>query len=207
MLRQRHGIYEIIIVHFFIPLRMSASDPGFVTALEEAKSGFAEGGVPIGACLVSQDGRVLGRGHNMRVQKGSAILHAEISALDNSGRLPASAYAGATMYTTLSPCDMCTGSCVLYKIKRVVIGENTNYVGGEDYLKQRGIDVVVLDNDECKDLMGRFIVQSPAVWYVPSVRTPATILTFVQERGHWRAIAAATRIIAWCIDGPPRRRI
>jgi cytosine/creatinine deaminase len=175
---------------------MSASDPGFVAALEEAKSGFAEGGVPIGACLVSQDGRILGRGHNMRVQKGSAILHAEISALDNSGRLAASAYAGATMYTTLSPCDMCTGSCILYKIKRVVIGENANFVGGEDYLKQKGIEVVVLDNDECKDLMARFIAQNPAVWCVNSIRIPAAMLTFVQERRHRRAVAAATIIIA-----------
>ncbi|KAL2000110.1 hypothetical protein VTN02DRAFT_3541 [Thermoascus thermophilus] len=139
-------------------------DPGFIAALEEAKKGAAEGGVPIGACLVSKDGKILGRGHNMRVQKGSATLHAEMSALENSGRLPASAYEGATMYTTLSPCDMCTGACVLYKVKRVVIGENKNFVGGEQYLKNRGIEVVVLENEECKQLMEKFIREQPALW-------------------------------------------
>ncbi|KAL2007867.1 hypothetical protein VTN00DRAFT_7849 [Thermoascus crustaceus] len=139
-------------------------DPGFIAALEEAKKGAAEGGVPIGACLVSKDGKILGRGHNMRVQKGSATLHAEISALENSGRLPASAYEGATMYTTLSPCDMCTGACVLYKVKRVVIGENKNFVGGEQYLQNRGIEVVVMENEECKQLMEKFIREKPDVW-------------------------------------------
>ncbi|KAL2218752.1 putative cytosine deaminase [Thermoascus aurantiacus ATCC 26904] len=139
-------------------------DPGFLAALEEAKMGAAEGGVPIGACLVSKDGKILGRGHNMRVQKGSATLHAEMSALENSGRLPASAYQGATMYTTLSPCDMCTGACLLYKVKRVVIGENKNFVGGEQYLKDRGIEVVVLDNEECKQLMEKFIREKPDLW-------------------------------------------
>jgi len=139
-------------------------EPGFLVAVEEAKSGAAEGGVPIGACLVSKEGKILGRGHNMRVQKGSATLHAEISALENTGRLPASAYQGATMYTTLSPCDMCTGACVLYKVTRVVIGENDNFVGGEAYLKQRGIQVVVLGNAACKELMTKFIEEKPAVW-------------------------------------------
>ncbi|KIX04193.1 uncharacterized protein Z518_07747 [Rhinocladiella mackenziei CBS 650.93] len=153
---------------------MSETDPGFLAAVEEAKKGFAEGGVPIGACLVSKDGTILGRGHNMRVQKGSATLHArsvltvylkgEISALENSGRLPATAYEKATMYTTLSPCDMCTGACILYKVARVVIGENKTFVGGEEYLKQRGIEVVVLENEECKGLMKRFIEQKPHVW-------------------------------------------
>ncbi|OAP53780.1 cytosine deaminase [Fonsecaea erecta] len=118
----------------------------------------------IGACLVSKDGKILGRGHNMRVQKGSATLHGEISALENSGRLPASAYAGATMYTTLSPCDMCTGACILYKIARVVIGENKTFVGGEEYLKARGVEVVVLENSECVELMTRFIEEKPGVW-------------------------------------------
>ncbi|MCJ1479778.1 cytosine deaminase [Lambiella insularis] len=140
-------------------------DPGFLVAVEEARAGAAEGGVPIGACLVSKDGKILGRGRNLRVQKGSATLHAEISALENTGRLPASAYQGATMYTTLSPCDMCTGACVLYKVARVVIGENHNFVGGEAYLKQRGIEVIVLASAECKELMAKFIKEQGATWY------------------------------------------
>ncbi|KAH0833649.1 Cytosine deaminase [Fonsecaea pedrosoi] len=143
---------------------MSETDVGFLAAVEEARQGFAEGGVPIGACLVSKDGKILGRGHNMRVQKGSATLHGEISALENSGRLPASAYAGSTMYTTLSPCDMCTGACILYKVARVVVGENKTFVGGEDYLKARGVEVVVLENRECMELMRRFIEGKPNVW-------------------------------------------
>ncbi|KAL2041448.1 hypothetical protein N7G274_005830 [Stereocaulon virgatum] len=141
------------------------SDPGFLAALEEAKSGFEEGGVPIGGCLVSKDGKILGRGRNMRVQKGSATLHGEISTLENTGRLPASAYEGATMYTTLSPCDMCTGACIMYRIARVVIGENKTFLGGEEYLKQRGIEVVVLENKECQGLMEKFIEQKPDIWY------------------------------------------
>ncbi|KAF7586344.1 cytosine deaminase [Aspergillus hancockii] len=140
------------------------TDPGFIAAVEEAKKGYAEGGVPIGAALVSKDGVILGRGHNMRVQKGSATLHAEMSALENSGRLPASAYEGATMYTTLSPCDMCTGACILYKVKRVVIGENKSFMGGEDYLKNRGKELVVLDNEECKQLMEKFMKEKPELW-------------------------------------------
>ncbi|KAF1989596.1 cytosine deaminase [Aulographum hederae CBS 113979] len=139
-------------------------DVGFKAAVDEAKKGAEEGGVPIGACLVSEQGKILGQGHNMRIQKGSATLHAEISALESAGRLPASAYHGATMYTTLSPCDMCTGACVMYKVKRVVIGENKTFVGGEDYLKSRGIQVVVLDNIECKGLMATFIKEKPQDW-------------------------------------------
>eukprot|EP01111_Echinosteliopsis_oligospora_P017261 TRINITY_DN7415_c0_g1_i1.p1 TRINITY_DN7415_c0_g1~~TRINITY_DN7415_c0_g1_i1.p1 ORF type:complete len:148 (-),score=41.10 TRINITY_DN7415_c0_g1_i1:17-460(-) len=145
---------------------MSETDPGFIAAVEEAKKGLKEGGVPIGAALVSKGGKILGRGHNMRVQNGSAVLHAEMSALENSGRLPASAYEGATMYTTLSPCDMCTGACILYKVKRVVIGENKNFLGGEEYLKSRGKEVVVLDNKECKDMMEKFIKEYPELWYI-----------------------------------------
>lgn len=144
---------------------MSAEDPGFKAALNEARQGSSEGGVPIGAALVSAEGKILGKGHNMRIQKGSATLHAEISALENAGRLPASAYQGATMYTSLSPCDMCTGACVMYKVKRVVIGENKTFVGGEEYLKSKGIEVVVLQNEECQTLMQKFIKEKPGDWY------------------------------------------
>ncbi|KAI1482716.1 putative cytosine deaminase [Daldinia eschscholtzii] len=137
---------------------------GLALALEEARIGYQEGGVPIGAALVAADGRVLGRGHNMRVQKGNPILHGETSCLQNAGRLPSSAYKGSTMYTTLSPCDMCTGACILYGISRVVIGENKTFLGGEAYLKRRGVEVVVLDSSECKELMDRFIKEKPEVW-------------------------------------------
>ncbi|GAB7354097.1 hypothetical protein MBLNU459_g4665t2 [Dothideomycetes sp. NU459] len=140
-------------------------DAGFQAALGEAKQGASQGGVPIGACLVAADGKILGRGHNMRIQNGSATIHAEISALENAGRLPASAYKGATMYTTLSPCDMCTGACILYKIKRVVLGENNTFVGGEDYLKQRGVEVVNVKSAECEALMTKFIKEHPEDWY------------------------------------------
>ncbi|KAI4203159.1 MAG: hypothetical protein LQ350_002035 [Teloschistes chrysophthalmus] len=140
-------------------------DQGFAIAVEEAQLGLQEGGVPIGACLVSKDGRILGRGHNMRVQKGSATLHAEISTLENTGRLKAASYQGATMYTTLSPCDMCTGACVMYKVGRVVVGENRSFVGGEEYLKQRGIEVIVLQDEECTTMMQKYIDENPEVWY------------------------------------------
>jgi len=143
---------------------MSSSDVGFQAALEEAKKGASEGGVPIGACLVSADGKILGRGHNMRMQKDSPTIHAEISALENAGRLPASAYKGATMYTTLSPCDMCTGACILYKIPRVVLGENNTFLGGESYLKSRGVEVVKVESKECEELMSEFIRKQPEDW-------------------------------------------
>ncbi|KXS96693.1 hypothetical protein AC578_9431 [Pseudocercospora eumusae] len=144
---------------------MSTNDAGFKAALEEAKQGFQEGGVPIGACLVAADGTILGRGHNMRVQKNSAILHGETSALENAGRLPASAYKGSTMYTTLSPCNMCTGACILYKVSRVVMGENNTFLGGEDLLRQHGIEVVNLKDAECEQLMRDFIAEHPEDWY------------------------------------------
>ncbi|KAF2716726.1 cytidine deaminase-like protein [Polychaeton citri CBS 116435] len=142
-----------------------AFSPRFKAAVEEAKQGASEGGVPIGACLVAADGKILGRGHNMRIQKDSATIHAEMSALEEAGRLPASAYKGATMYTTLSPCDMCTGACILYKVKRVVMGENKTFVGGESYLAQRGIEVINLKNPECEGLMKKFIKEHPEDWY------------------------------------------
>ena len=133
-------------------------------AIEQARIGRDEGGVPIGAALVA-DGRVLGVGHNRRVQDGSAIRHGETDALENVGRLPASVYRRATMYTTLSPCDMCTGAILLYGIPRVVMGENRTFVGGEDYLRARGVEVLNLDSAECVELMREFITAHPEIWY------------------------------------------
>jgi len=132
-------------------------------AIEQARIGRDEGGVPIGAALVA-DGRVLGAGRNRRVQQGSAIRHGETDALEAAGRLPASVYRRATMYTTLSPCDMCTGAILLYGIPRVVIGENRTFMGAEDLLRGRGVEVVVLDVDACADLMADFIDRRPDVW-------------------------------------------
>jgi len=132
-------------------------------ALAEARVGRAEGGIPIGAALIV-DGEVLAVGHNRRVQGGSSIHHAETDCLENAGRLPASVYARATMVTTLSPCDMCTGAILLYKIPRVIIGENTTFYGGEDHLRSRGVDVVVLDDAECIQLMAAFIADEPSLW-------------------------------------------
>ena len=132
-------------------------------AIEQARIGRSEGGVPIGAALVA-DGKVLGAGHNRRVQQGSAIRHGETDALEVAGRLSASIYKRATMYTTLSPCDMCTGAILLYGIKRVVMGENRTFVGGEDYLRSRGVEVVNLDSQACVDLMDEFIAARPDVW-------------------------------------------
>lgn len=133
-------------------------------AIEQAKKSAAEGGIPIGAVLVSKDGKVLGAGHNQRVQKGSAILHGEMDALENSGRLPGSAYKGATMYTTLSPCNMCTGACLLYGVSRVVMGENKTFIGGEDYLRQKGVEVINAESAECEQLMNTFIAEKPQLW-------------------------------------------
>jgi len=132
-------------------------------AIEQARIGRDEGGVPIGGALVA-DGKVLGVGHNRRVQEGSAIKHGETDALENAGRLPASVYRRATMYTTLSPCDMCTGAILLYGIGRVVMGENRTFVGGEDYLRARGVEVINLDSEECVDLMNEFIAAHPETW-------------------------------------------
>ncbi len=132
-------------------------------AIAEARAGAAEGGIPIGAALAEGD-RLLGVGHNRRVQMGSAIRHGETDCLDNVGRLSADVYARSTMATTLSPCDMCTGAILLYGIPRVVIGENTTFYGGEDYLRSRGVEVVVVDDEECKELMRQFIAANPELW-------------------------------------------
>jgi cytosine deaminase len=132
-------------------------------AIEQARIGRAEGGVPIGAALVV-DGGVVAVGRNRRVQQNSAIRHGETDALEQAGRLPASAYRRATMYTTLSPCDMCSGAILLYGIPRVVMGENRTFVGGEDYLRSRGVEVVNLDSAECVELMAEFIAEHPELW-------------------------------------------
>jgi cytosine deaminase len=132
-------------------------------AIEQARIGRAEGGVPIGAAILI-DGEVVGAGHNRRVQLGSAIHHGETNALEVAGRLPASKYRRATMATTLSPCDMCTGAILLYGIPRIVIGENRTFYGGEDYLRSRGVEVVNLDSSECYDLLQGFIAEHPEIW-------------------------------------------
>ena len=132
-------------------------------AIEEARIGLAEGGVPIGGVLVV-DGRVVGRGHNRRVQMNSAIRHGETDALEQAGRLSAATYRRATMYTTLSPCDMCTGAILLYGIPRVVMGENRTFVGGEELLRSRGVEVVNLDSDECYELLQGFVQDRPEIW-------------------------------------------
>ena len=138
-------------------------EPGFVVAVEEARAGLAEGGIPIGSALVV-DGEVVGRGHNRRVQQGSAILHGEMDALENAGRLAASAYRRATIYTTLSPCPMCTGAILLYGIPRVVVGENRTFMGAEDLLRERGVTVEVLDDPACVEMMTSFIAANPDLW-------------------------------------------
>lgn len=132
-------------------------------AIEEAKLGLAEGGIPIGSVLVI-DGRIVGRGHNRRVQKGSAILHAEMDCLENAGRLKASDYRRAVLYSTLSPCDMCSGTALLYKIPKIVIGENKTFRGPEDYLRSRGVELIVLNDSTCIQLMETFIATRPELW-------------------------------------------
>ena len=132
-------------------------------AIEEAEQGLAEGGIPIGSVLV-HEGRIIGRGHNRRVQQGSAILHGEMDALENAGRHPARVYRESTIYTTLSPCSMCSGAILLYGIPRVVIGENRSFKGEEDLLRSRGVDLTVLDDARCKELMARFMREQPALW-------------------------------------------
>lgn len=132
-------------------------------ALAEARTGRAEGGVPIGAALFVGD-ELVATGRNRRVQEDSPIKHGETDCLANAGRLPASVYANATMVTTLSPCDMCTGAILLYKIPRVIIGESASFVGGDDYLRQRGVEVIVVDDEECRRLMQGFIAEQPELW-------------------------------------------
>lgn len=132
-------------------------------AIEEAKKGLEEGGIPIGSVLVI-DGKIIGRGHNRRVQKGSAILHAEMDCFENAGRLKASDYKKAILYSTLSPCDMCSGTALLYKIPKVVIGENKTFQGPEDYVRSHGIELEILNDPECIKLMEDFIKAKPELW-------------------------------------------
>ncbi|MCE9664312.1 nucleoside deaminase [Halomonas sp. M5N1S17] len=132
-------------------------------ALDEARRGLAEGGIPIGSVLVYR-GRILGRGHNRRVQSGSTVLHGEMDALENAGRQPASVYRDCVLYTTLSPCPMCSGAILLYGIPRVVIGENRTFMGEEALLRSRGVDVAVLQSQACIDMMSDFIEASPELW-------------------------------------------
>ena len=132
-------------------------------AIKEAKKGLAEGGIPIGSVLV-HNGKIIGRGHNRRVQQGSCILHGEMDALENAGRLSASVYKQATIYTTLSPCSMCSGAIALYGIPKVIVGENQTFMGEEDWLKSKGIDLDVWQDPTCVDMMTKFIAEHPDLW-------------------------------------------
>ena len=138
-------------------------DPFMQAAIEEAERGLAEGGIPIGSVLVHQ-GRILGRGHNRRVQNGSCVLHGEMDALENAGRQPASVYRECTIYTTLSPCPMCSGAILLYGIPRVVSGENASFLGEEALLRSRGVELTVLDDPRCRELMAGFMRERPELW-------------------------------------------
>ena len=138
-------------------------DPFLRAAIDEAIAGRDEGGIPIGSVIVV-DGEIRGRGHNRRVQRASPVLHAEMDCLENAGRLPASVYRRATLYSTLSPCDMCSGAILLYESPRVVVGEERTFQGPTDYVRSRGVEVDIIDNAECIALMERFIAENPELW-------------------------------------------
>jgi cytosine deaminase len=138
-------------------------DPFMAAAIAEAEAGLAEGGIPIGSVLVHQN-KIIGRGHNRRVQRGSAVLHGEMDALENAGRRPASVYVQSVLYTTLSPCAMCSGAILLYRIPRVIVGENTTFMGEEELLRSRGVNVDVLQEPRCALLMKTFIAENPSLW-------------------------------------------
>jgi cytosine deaminase len=138
-------------------------DPFLQAAIDEARKGYEAGGIPIGSVLVI-DGGIAGRGHNQRVQQGSAILHAEMDCLENAGRLSASDYRRSVLYSTLSPCDMCGGTALLYGIPRIVIGENRTFRGPENYLRSRGVELEIVDSDECVRMMQKFIRAHPELW-------------------------------------------
>ena len=138
-------------------------DKYLAAAINEARKGLDAGGIPIGSVLVIDD-RIVGRGHNQRVQKGSSVLHAEMDCLENAGRLTASHYRDAVLYSTLSPCDMCSGAILLYGIPKVVVGENRTFQGPEDHLRSKGVELEILDDDECRQMMCDFIVAYPSLW-------------------------------------------
>lgn len=132
-------------------------------AIDEAQLGLAQGGIPIGSVIVHQD-KIIGRGHNRRMQDGSVVLHGEMSALENAGRLPAKTYQESVIYTTLSPCSMCSGAILLYGIPKVVVGENHTFMGEENWLESRGVEIVRVNSPECRQMMQQFIAEFPAVW-------------------------------------------
>ncbi|HEX8540809.1 MAG TPA: nucleoside deaminase [Pseudomonas sp.] len=138
-------------------------DPFMQAAIDEAQLGLAEGGIPIGSVIV-HDGKIIGRGHNRRVQEGSAIKHGEMDALENAGRLPARTYRDAVLYTTLSPCAMCSGAILLYGIRKVIVGENETFMGEEELLRSRGVEVDVIHNPACVQMMKGFIADKPELW-------------------------------------------
>ena len=140
-----------------------SADPFLTAAIQEAEQGLREGGIPIGSVIVSQ-GSIIGKGHNRRVQKGSAVLHGEMDALENAGRQSAAVYRESTLYTTLSPCAMCSGAILLYGIPRVIVGENHTFLGEEDLLRSRGVTVDVLQDARCQELMAQFIRAQPSLW-------------------------------------------
>lgn len=158
----RMFVFLLLLTSAFITA-LESEDLFMQAAIEEAEKGLASGGIPIGSVLV-YEGEIIGRGHNQRMQKGSAIHHGEMNCLENAGRLPAEVYQNATLYTTLSPCPMCSGAIRLYKIKHVIIGENKTFQGDEDLLKNAGVSLTILDNQRCKQLMQEFILEHPEEW-------------------------------------------
>ena len=142
---------------------LSAMDSFLQAAVEEALAGLREGGIPIGSVIV-HEGKIIGRGHNRRIQKGSTVLHGEMDALENAGRLPPSIYRECTLYTTLSPCPMCSGAILLYKIPHVIIGENKTFMGAEDHLRANGVKLEVANDPSCVAMMEDFIRENPALW-------------------------------------------
>ena len=142
---------------------MNSNDPFLQAAIDEAREGLAEGGIPIGSVIVHRD-KIIGRGHNRRVQKGSSILHGEMDALENAGRQSATIYRECVLYTTLSPCSMCTGAILLYGIPRVIIGENKTFMGEEELLRSRGVAIEIVQSEECIRMMEEFIRKNPRLW-------------------------------------------
>jgi creatinine deaminase len=161
--RGGYGSRIIAAAENFHPLASAMADSFLEIAIEEARKGLDEGGIPIGSVLVIE-GQVAGRGHNRRVQNGSAILHAEMDCLENTGRLSPTDYRRSVLYSTLSPCDMCSGTALLYRIPRIVIGENRTFQGPEDYVRSRGVTLEIVDDAECVQLMREFIASHPELW-------------------------------------------